>query len=1015
VAVTVAVLTGALLVGDSVRGSLRDLHLLRLGETAYVITADGFFREALADDLQKQPRFSDKFVGAVAVIALEGMVTHEPSGLRGSGVQVYGVDSRFWEFHAHPMKDALQDGALLLSSSLAEEFQASLGDSMLVRVQRHSTVPSDSLHGRKTNLARSQRFKVGAILGPQELGEFSLRPQQGAVRAAFLPLKRLQENLRQEGRVNTILVSASDAETADRADDLGAVLRRAASLEDLGIRLRTLEAQRALSIESERILIQDRVVEKAHEATEELGFRTVSIFSYLANTIRTDSGEIPYSLVTAMAPEPGATPSPEDRETLPPIWLNEWAWRDLSAQLGDEVALEYYLWEDGGELLTRTARFHLGGVLPMDGIGGDRNLAPDFPGITESERVGGWDPPFPIDLSRIRDRDEDYWDRYRAAPKAFLPLEVGQQLWQSRYGKLTAIRLLPPDTLTLTAAHDALRERLQAALDPLQTGFAIYAVRAEGAEASRGAVNFGEYFFYFSFFLVVSALLLTGLFFRLGIEQRLREIGLLQAVGFSSEKIRALFLAEGIILAVLGSLLGLAGAVGYGWLMMFGLRTWWVDAVGTTLLTLHLSPISLVTGGLAGVLAALLTILVVLRGLRAATARGLLAGTVITELSFGKEVHTAVYWGGGFALAGVVLLMAGVTGGISDVAGFFGSGTLLLAALITFQWAWLSGRRRRLLAQRGFGALLRMGVRNAAWRPGRSLLCIGLVASATFVLVAVESFRHREGELSLERQSGTGGFPLLAETLIPFPFDPNTADGREFMNISDSDLANLQDLRFTSFRLRPGEDTSCLNLYQPRNPKILGVPAELIRSNRFAFRDSLAETEEERRNPWTLLETNFPDGAIPAIVDANTMTYILHLGLGEDFIITQASGEQVRLRLVAALSDSIFQSELLISEENFLRLFPHVQGFRFFLLDLPLEKSVTVSGLLEENLSDSGFDVMPTSERLATYHRVENTYLSTFQALGGLGLLLGTLGLAAVLLRNLLERRRELALLHVLF
>jgi ABC-type antimicrobial peptide transport system permease subunit len=52
-----------------------------------------------------------------------------------------------------------------------------------------------------------------------------------------------------------------------------------------------------------------------------------------------------------------------------------------------------------------------------------------------------------------------------------------------------------------------------------------------------------------------------------------------------------------------------------------------------------------------------------------------------------------------------------------------------------------------------------------------------------------------------------------------------------------------------------------------------------------------------------------------------------------------------------------------------------------------------------------------TAERLAEFHRVENTYLSTFQTLGGLGLLLGTIGLAAVLLRNVLERRRELALL----
>jgi putative ABC transport system permease protein len=91
-------------------------------------------------------------------------------------------------------------------------------------------------------------------------------------------------------------------------------------------------------------------------------------------------------------------------------------------------------------------------------------------------------------------------------------------------------------------------------------------------------------------------------------------------------------------------------------------------------------------------------------------------------------------------------------------------------------------------------------------------------------------------------------------------------------------------------------------------------------------------------------------------------------------------------------------------------LFPEQQGQRFFLIDTPAPSET--SALLEDRLSDFGFDVVPTEERLANFHRVENTYLSTFQMLGGLGLLLGTLGMATVLLRNVLERRRELALLR---
>jgi putative ABC transport system permease protein len=118
------------------------------------------------------------------------------------------------------------------------------------------------------------------------------------------------------------------------------------------------------------------------------------------------------------------------------------------------------------------------------------------------------------------------------------------------------------------------------------------------------------------------------------------------------------------------------------------------------------------------------------------------------------------------------------------------------------------------------------------------------------------------------------------------------------------------------------------------------------------------------------------------------------------------------LRAVAALADSLFQRELLMSEENFKRLFPEQQGYRFFLFDVPPSRASKLSQLLEERLTDEGLDVSSTSEQLAGFHRVENTYLSTFQFLGGLGLLLGTLGLAVVLLRNVLERRRELAVLR---
>jgi hypothetical protein len=253
---------------------------------------------------------------------------------------------------------------------------------------------------------------------------------------------------------------------------------------------------------------------------------------------------------------------------------------------------------------------------------------------------------------------------------------------------------------------------------------------------------------------------------------------------------------------------------------------------------------------------------------------------------------------------------------------------------------------------------------------------------------------------------------LLAESLLPLAHDLNTREGQEALNLT-TDGSALAGVTFARFRVRPGDDASCLNLYQPRNPKIVAPTADFLRTKRFVFQDSLAVTAEEKDNPWLLLNREFPDGAVPVIGDANSLTYVLHRKLGEDLKLETGNGA-VHFRLVASLADSVFQSELLISEPNFIRLFPEQEGYRFFLIDTPRpEQSGAIAAALEEQLSDFGFDVQATSERLAGFHRVENTYLSTFQMLGGLGLILGTFGMAAVLLRNVLERRRELALLRV--
>ena len=1052
VAIAVAVLAGALLVGDSVRASLRDLILQRLGKTDYVISTSEFFREQLEADLPKQRQSSlERFAAACPLIALEGNVGHATNKRRASSVRVYGIDERFWKFQGR-QQTMPGNREVQISESLARELESREGDSLLIRINKPSAIPVESLHGRKEDLGITLRLTINKVLTPDALGEFSLQPQQGPVRAMFVPLKLLQRELGQENKVNTILISdlqsPSSSEAPARVASLTRILKSAATLEDYGIKLRALEQQQAISLERTSNLIDDSLANKARAVGNNLSMKSTSMFSYLANQIKYEGKSVPYSLVTAvdeaafdgLKSQAGGKSIATGSE--PPIILNEWAARDLGAAPGAKVSLDYYFWHDDGRLETRGADFYLAAIVPISGFAADRDLVPDYPGISGSASLADWDPPFPVDLKLVRKQDEDYWKQYRTTPKAFIQLSKGQELWQTRFGNLTSVRFQvgsgnqtePPKGETPNFPADQVAkfsDALRVDLDPAQMRLSVVPVRSQGLDASRGATDFGEYFLYFSFFLVVSALLLAALFFKLGIEQRPREIGTLQAIGFSASTIRGLFLIEGMVLSVAGSLIGLVGAVLYGKLILLGLRTWWVDAVGTTLLTLHVSPLSLLVGGAGGVLAALICIVWTLRRLGRASTRGLLSGTFSenrrgdTETRrHGDKTLTAISPRPRVSpsprlLIAIVsttlaagLLLAASFHLISQVAGFFGGGGLLLVALLFYQSSWLRKPQRKGINGAGWRAVSRIGFRNTTYRPSRSVLCITLIAFSTFIIVAVDAFRRPDSGASQDKKSGSGGFPLMAESLLPIVHDPNSREGREALNIgSDAETASLAQVTLTRFRLRPGDDASCLNLYAPGNPRVLGATEQFISSNRFAFQNSLANTSEEKANPWLLLNRELEPGVVPVIADANSLTYVLHKKLGDELLLTGNEGP-VRVRFVGALADSVFQSEVVMSEKSFRALFPDQQGYRFFLIDAPEREASTITALLEDRLADFGFDAVSTGERLANFHRVENTYLSTFQMLGGLGLVLGTLGMAAVLLRNVFERRKELALLR---
>lgn len=1004
VAVATAVLTGALCVGDSVRDSLKGLTLDRLGDIDHALVSERFFRADLARDIEG----ARDGLTVVPAATLSGSATHASAGTRASRVTILGVDSRFGGLFEAEVPGLNRLGAatpFVANESLRNELNARVGDAVLLSFELPADVHRESLFGRDevSSSIQTVRVRLTAVVPDRGMGRFGLRARQDVPLNAFLSLPVLQETLGMPGRANMLLVSKDSQGAGDPAQ----ALSRSATLDDLGLSMR-VDAD-YFSVESTGFLLKSHVADTVLRLADGLGMPRTAILTYLANTIRVGNRELPYSTIAAM--EVGGVgslrladgrpaPVPGEGEIL----LNTWAAAELHAQTGDAVEVAYFEAGPNEALNTRHVTFRLAGVVAMEGLGADSLLTPAFPGLHDADDMHAWDPPFPVDLKRIRPADEAYWDAYRAAPKAMVSSATGQRLWRSRFGSLTSIRMGPVPGMDIRRSAARFRSGIREALTPESAGLVFQPVRKQGLAASSGSTDFGGLFVGFSLFLIVSAALLAGLLFRFGVEQRADEVGVLMASGFTSGAIRGRFMCEAIWLTGLGGVIGIAGGLAYGWVMIAGLRTLWLPAIGTSELALHVHVSSLVTGYLISQVVVLFTILMTVRRLGSVPVRALLSGTVHQAAAVGGRLIKA-YAIGSLGLAAACLAGAASAEREAAIALFFGCGTLLLVSGLCTLGIWFQ-RRRRAAAP----GIWSMGVRNSARNPGRSLLCASLIASACFVVVAVGAHRRiAAGADALNsRTSGGGGFQLVAESDVSLYHDINSEDGRFELGFSAEDAGILDSARVMPFRVLPGEDVSCLNLYRPRHPRVLGVPEALIRRGGFAFDRLLQETDE----PWTMLTRRPEPDVIPAFGDANSVTWILRMKLGDEIPVRTDTGGVVRLRLVGLLKNSIFQSELLVSESNFTAHFPDRSGYGYFLIET--DRPHELGALLERRLQDAGLDATTASARLARFRTVENTYLSTFQTLGGLGVLLGTFGLGIVMARNVIERRTELAALRAI-
>jgi len=995
-ATATATLTGALLVGDSVKTTLKYVFDTRLGNVSWAVSAqERFFTEGLSQRLKIEG------VDSAPVLQLRGMITKGDGSIRVNQVRVLGVDDRFFKMSlAGKTPAGLEQGAALVNAALAARLKINKDNvtEVVLRIDNPAAISRNLVLSPLKDNTISMRLPVTGVANDRHFGRFSLEANQQEPLNLFVHISWLQQQIDRNEQANLLLIDNPAGELT--SDKLNQALSRQWRLTDAGVELETKE-EGSLELKSSRVFIDHSLTSAAIKTQPD----ALGLLTYFVNELRVGDEYTPYSMVTA------ADRKGEFVHILPPdmkddqIVINQWLADDLHADVGDALTLTYYE-PSGRQPLEQTQQsFRICRVIPLKGIAADSSLMPDLPGLSDSENCSEWDPSLPIDLDLIRDKDETYWDNYRGTPKAFVTLAAGQAMWENTYGDLTSVRFQ-----VRSSERDGLAEKLRENIDPASLGLSVIPVREMGMQAMGGGTDFGQLFLGLSMFLIFSGILLTWLLFVFSVEGRKNQTGMLLAIGFPLKRIKNLYLLEGLFIALLGALGGTLGALGYTRLLIWGLSNAWQGAVGGMSVLYSASLGSLATGFISGFLIAFIAMNWTLRKQMKSSAHSLMSGSETLDSSYssaGKGGRIGLILSITSFAGAILLIMGSKSLGSGAMAGaFFGAGALLLISIMI--WIRMVLIRVGLKKSSSLHSLNSLAFRNSSRRRGRSMAAVAMLACGVFMVVAVSANRKDPGEGAEKRSSGTGGFALYAESSVPIIKDLNSKSARNSWGMNP-DL--LERTGIVNLRIRNGDDASCLNLNRTQEPRVLGVSIEAL-AKRGAFSFQELGNSEYKEKPWDILNHDTGDRIIPAVGDYPTVYWGLGKNIGESLIYQNRKGEKIELRIVGMIKSSILQGSLIISEKAMTQYFPEVEGYRAWLIDAPSDRKEEVSEHLTQRMADAGLSVETAVERLELFARMEDTYLSIFLILGGLGLILGCIGLGLIVARNLLERQGEMAMLR---
>ena len=976
IALLSAVITGSLLTGTSVRMSLKKSASERLGNTGIMISSGvRFFDTTLADRMK-----DSEGINCSGLLEIRGYCQNLNSQKSAFNTHIYAVNSDFFTFNEND-SITIKPGEVLINKRLADYLEVKPGDDLSIRFDAISDIPADAPFAPGKETGVSVVMKVLTFPESSYNSDFSLSISQIMPMNIFMNLSEISGITGNPVKINRLLI---ESKAGLSTNDIYNTLKKVLTPSDIGLHFRRIDKTGEYEIISDRVFIDKETIDEIRTVLPS----SAPLITYLGNSFSSGKRSTPYSFITAL-------PSSIYPDILSEnsIIINRWLADDLSISDGDSIEVKWYAPDSLNKLIVNSNKFIVRQIVDMKGIWADSLLMPEFPGISGSESCSDWDAGVPVNMNDIRRKDEDYWNKFKGTPKAFISYTKGEELWGNNFGPATALRF--PQGIS----DRDIVEKLKGSLEPDKSGFIVTDIAGESLKAANESVDFSSLFLSLGFFLILASIVLLSFAVTSYFDSKREQVNTFFALGFTDKWIGNLLLLESSLIALVGAFIGAFAGYLVNIIITGALNSVWKGAVQTDTLKAFFNTVPIATGFVATVITVIVFLLVkTKRYLKKLNKKE-------------KDTHVSPSYRNNLILLVTSAFLTGLLFVLSrfyidqEISLCFASGTFLLISLVLFWRQYYIGS-----AGLNTGTIKkRYGLSRLyySFYPSHAIAPILFIAAGIFAVFITGANRMNFDELHLTRSSGTGGYLLWCESTIPLRDDLNTPAGKKNTGLNSEELKAIN---FVQAKRSQGNDASCLNLNHITAPPLLGIdPNNFISKNAFSFARVI--NNKNIGNPWQFLEIVPETNTIYGIADQTVLDWGLKIKTGDTLKLRAENGQPLNIIIAAGLKSSVFQGYVLIGMNNFSSYYPSVSGTSVLLVDGDAGLTESYKTILSERLEPNGITIEYTGERLAAFYEVTNTYLSVFGVFGAFGMIIGIAGLGFVLLRNYNHRKREFALL----